>query len=115
MNPKKWHVYLVNLEPKVGTKPGKKRPCLCIQPEAFLAIGSSVVIPLTTKLTEPISEAYPLRIRIGKGIAGLVKDSDLLIDQILAWDHSLFHSELGVLPEALQDDVKLALKEFLEL
>jgi len=30
--PRRWHVYIVDLQPRVGTKPGKQRPCLAIQP-----------------------------------------------------------------------------------
>jgi hypothetical protein len=34
--------------------------------------------------------AFPLRINIPKGIAGLTRSSDIFIDQMLAWDNSLF-------------------------
>ena len=30
--PQRWHIYVVALDPRVGTKPGKQRPCLAIQP-----------------------------------------------------------------------------------
>jgi len=46
---------------------------------------------------------------------GLQRDSDILADQILAWDNSLFRKELGILPEALIEEVKAALREFLDL
>jgi mRNA-degrading endonuclease toxin of MazEF toxin-antitoxin module len=51
--PKKWNVYNVDLEPRAGTKPGKQRPCICIQPTEFCAagLGSSLIIPLTTSVT----------------------------------------------------------------
>ena len=49
--PKRWHIYVVALDPRVGTKPGKQRPCLAIQPTEFGEVGlpSTVVLPLTTK------------------------------------------------------------------
>lgn len=113
--PKRWYLYTVDLEPRVGTKPGKQRPCLVIQPTEFSEAGleSTVVLPLTTKTTEP--SAFPLRVRIPAGVCGLEKNSDVLIDQILAWDNSLFRKELGLLPEALQDEIKKALLDFLDL
>ena len=43
------------------------------------------------------------------------RDSDVLVDQILAWDIELFGREVGVLPEALRDDIRAALREFLNL
>lgn len=114
MIPRRWHVYTVDLEPRVGTKPGKQRPCVAIQPDEFAdaGLGSTVVLPLTTHLVA--GDAFPLRIRIPKGIAGLKQTSDILIDQILAWDNNLFRKELGALPESLVDDVKTALKDFLD-
>jgi mRNA interferase MazF len=113
--PARWHLYVVDLEPRVGTKPGKQRPCLAVQPTEFAEGGleSTVVLPLTTRLAG--GDVFPLRIRIPKGTCGLERDSDVLIDQILAWDNSLFRRDLGPLPDALQQDVRSALKEFLDL
>jgi mRNA interferase MazF len=113
--PWRWHLYVVDLEPRVGTKPGKQRPCLAIQPTEFAAAGleSTVVLLLTTKLAG--EGAFPLRVRIPRGTAGLERDSDVLVDQILAWDNALFRRDLGELPEALQEQVTRALREFLDL
>lgn len=115
MNPRQWHLYVVDLEPRVGTKPGMQRPCLAIQPSEFAeaGLGSTVVLPLTTRLTD--GDAFPLRVRIPLGTCGLESDSDVLVDQILAWDNSLFRRELGVLPEALIENTKAALRDFLDL
>ena len=40
---------------------------------------------------------------------------DILVDQILAWDNDLFRRDLGMLPDALQEEVRGALLEFLDL
>lgn len=115
MNPKKWHIYTVDLEPRVGTKPGKQRPCLCIQPtELSKLLKSTVVLPLTTNTLK--EEAYPLRVKVNaEHMEALNKDSEILIDQILAWDNSLFKKDLGPLPEPLQIKVSNALIDFLDL
>ncbi|HLB41725.1 MAG TPA: type II toxin-antitoxin system PemK/MazF family toxin [Gammaproteobacteria bacterium] len=113
--PKRWHIYIVDLEPRVGSKPGKQRPCLVIQPIEFAESGlkSTVVLPLTSKIID--GNAFPLRIRVPQGTVGLTDASDILIDQILAWDNCLFRQELGILPENLIEEVKSALKDFLDL
>lgn len=113
--PHRWHVYVVDLEPRVGTKPGKQRPCLAIQPTAFAVagLGSTVVLPLTTNVAP--ADAFPLRVRVPAGVCRLQRDSEVLIDQILAWDNALFGEDLGMLPEGLQDCVRQALLEFLDL
>ncbi len=113
--PRQWHVYIVDLEPRVGTKPGKQRPCVSIQPTEFAEGGleSTVILPLTTNTIG--GDAFPLRVRIRKGVGGLRRDSDILIDQILAWDNSLFRKELGALSDALIEQVQSALRDFLDL
>ena len=115
MLPRRWHLYIVDLEPRVGTKPGKQRPCLAIQPSEFGEAGleSTVVLPLTTKVSK--EDAFPLRVRIPMGTCGLERDSDVLVDQILAWDNSLFHKELGLLPDGLIEQVTAAVKDFLDI
>ena len=114
MLPRQWHLYIVDLEPRVGTKPSKRRPCVAIQPSTFAEAGlpTTVVLPLTTRL---IPDAFPLRVRLPKRTCGLSADSDVLIDQILAWDNELFRRDLGELPEALQDNIRRAVSEFLDL
>jgi mRNA interferase MazF len=115
ITPERWHLYIVDLEPRIGSKPGKQRPCLCIQPTEFCEAGinSAVVLPLTTQIIK--EDAFPLRVRVDKGTCGLQKDSDILIDQILAWDISLFRDDLGLVPEGLQEMVKAAVRDFLDL
>jgi mRNA interferase MazF len=112
---KRWHIYTVDLEPRVGTKPGKQRPCLVIQPNEFSEAGlkSTVVLPLTSKVIE--EDAFPLRVKVPAGTSGLIHQSDILIDQILAWDNSLFRQEMGELPEYLVEEVKAAIRDFLDL
>ena len=115
VTPRRWHVYIVDLEPRIGTKRGKQRPCLAIQPTEFGEAGlrSTVVLPLTTNVAR--QDAFPLRVRVRAGVCYLTRDSDILLDQILAWDNALFRRDLGPLPEALQDEVRRALLDFLDL
>ena len=114
MLPRQWHVYVVDLEPRVGTKPGKHRPCVAIQPSALIDAGlpSTVVLPLTTRV---VADVFPLRVRLPRGTCSLTADSDVLVDQILAWDNELFRRDLGELPDALQDEIRRAIREFLDL
>ena len=115
MVPRRWHLYTVDLELRAGTKPGKQRPCLAIQPSEFGEEGleSTVILPLTTRIAP--EDASPLRVRIPKGTCGLEQDSEALADQIPAWDNSLFHRELGMLPEAIVERVTAALRDFLDI
>jgi mRNA interferase MazF len=115
IKPERWNVYVVDLEPRIGSKPGKQRPCICIQPSEFCEAGldSAVILPITSRFTK--EDAFPLRVKIPAGICGLQKESEALINQILAWDVALFKKDLGPLPEAIQEQVSAALKDFLDL
>ena len=112
--PQRWHLHVVALDPRVGTKPGKQRPCLAIQPTEFAEAGlpSTVVLPLTTRILR--EDAFPLRVRVPAGMCGPTRDSDVLVDQMLAWDNSLFRRDLGPVPEAIRDEVRRAVLEFLD-
>lgn len=114
VTPRRWHLYLVDLEPRVGTKPGTQRPCVAIQPDPFgeAGLASTVVLPVTSKV---VPDAFPLRVRLPKGTCGLRMHSDILVDQILAWDNALFGRDLGEVPEAIQREVQDALRDFLDL
>ena len=82
---KRGGVWLANLNPRRGTEPGKIRPVLVVQSQALLDAEhpSTLVIPLTTRLTD---NAEPLRLRL-PAQGRLKKDSDLLLDQLRAIDN----------------------------
>lgn len=88
LKPNLGEIWLANLNPQVGTEPGKTRPVFIIQTQTLLDINhpSTLVIPLTTNI---INDAQPLRIRI-TAEEGIEKDSDLLVDQIRSIDNRRF-------------------------
>lgn len=94
---KRGEIWLADLNPKIGTEPGKTKPVLIIQDQTLLDAKhpSTLIVPLTTNL---IDDAEPLRIRI-TAHDKLQKDSDLLIDQMRAIDNN----RLSLGPLALCD------------
>ena len=104
----------MDLGQRVGSRPGKLRPCVVVQPREFAEAGlpSSVVLPLTTQV---VKNAFPLRVHVPAGVAGVVRPSDIIVDQVMACGNERFRAVIGELPEALQDAVRAALREFLEL
>ena len=92
--PKQWHIYIVDMEPRVGTKPGKQRPCLSIQPNEFGIHGleSTVVLPVTTKL---IDHAFPLRVKIPKETEDYMKTVTLSLIKCLRGIIDSFKMKLG--------------------
>lgn len=112
MKIKRWGVYLVDLNPRIGTKPGKLRPCVVVQDDALNDVNhpSTVVLPLTTR--DVTRENYPLRIFLAKGETGLDKNSMVLVDQFLAWDNTRFVKQLGDLSTEKKEELESACRDF---
>lgn len=97
MRIQKFHVYLADLNPRMGTEPGKVRPVVVVQTDLLNGTHpSTVVCPLTTKVTK---EAQVLRVHLPKGSSGLREDSDILVDQIRSIDNRRFKKHLGQLTD----------------
>lgn len=83
----RFEVYLVNLDPTVGSEIRKTRPCLIVSPDEINHnIRTVIVAPLTTR-----GNAYPTRVACRfKGKNGLV-----VLDQIRTVDQSRLVKKLG--------------------
>ena len=104
MEIRRGHVYVVDFNPRVRTKPGKLRPAVALQSDLVSEAGypSTIVIPTTTRLVE---EAGILRLRVRRGQAGLVRDSDFLVGQLIAVANESFRREIGILPEGMMAEL----------
>ena len=100
MEIKKWHVYLADLNPHMGTEPGKVRPVVVVQTDLLNEIHpSTVVCPATTNV-QP--RARFLRVQLTAGEGGLGELSDVMVDQIRAIDNRRFLRELGTISRQSQ-------------
>ncbi|MBI4744606.1 MAG: type II toxin-antitoxin system PemK/MazF family toxin [Actinobacteria bacterium] len=97
MKIKKWEVWIANLDPRIGTEPGKTRPVVIIQTDLLNGIHpSTIVCPITSNI-EPESDI--LRVHLGHKEAGLKKSSDILVDQLRAIDNRRLIERLGVVSD----------------
>lgn len=111
---KHFEIWIADLNPRIGTEPGKKRPVLVVQSNLLTKIPhpSTIICPITTNIK---SEAQILRVPLKKGQANLQKDSHVLIDQIRAIDNQRLVERIGVLPKNLIDEVQRSLSIVLDL
>jgi mRNA interferase MazF len=102
---KQFEIWIADLNPKIGTEPGKIRPVLIVQTNLLNKVShpSTIICPITTNIQ---SDSDILRINLKKGDASLIESSDILIDQIRAIDNKRFIKKLGDLPSGLVDKVK---------
>jgi mRNA interferase MazF len=83
----RFEVYLVNLDPTVGSEIQKTRPCLIVSPDDINHnIRTVIVAPLTTR-----GQSYPTRVSCRfKG-----KSGQAVLDQIRTVDQSRLIKKLG--------------------
>jgi mRNA interferase MazF len=114
MEIKRGRLYVIDFNPRIKTKPGKLRPALVLQSDLVNEAGypSTIVIPTTTQLVE---NPGVLRLRVKKGQGGLVRDSDLLLGQIIAVANESFRQEIGTLPEPLMEELENRIRIILSL
>lgn len=109
-----FEIWIADLNPQIGTEPGKTRPVLVIQTNLLNQIPhpSTVVCPITTNVKKG---ADILRVHLKKGTANLHQACDIMIDQIRAIDNKRLTKKLGVLPDELAEMVKENIQIVLDL
>lgn len=97
----RFEVYLVNLDPTVGSEIKKTRPCLVVSPDEMNRhIATVIVAPMTTR-----GRAYPTRVPCR--LAG--KDGQIVLDQLRTVDSVRLVKKLDYLDTATQQQVLSAL------
>ncbi len=100
---KRFEVYLVNLDPTIGSEIQKTRPCLVISPNDMNRhIATVIVAPMTTK-----GRDYPTRIPCQ--FEG--KEGHVVLDQLRTVDKTRLVKKLGQVDEQTQHAVLVILAE----
>ena len=100
---KRFEVYLVNLDPTIGSEIQKTRPCLIISPDEMNSyIATVIVAPMTTKVRD-----YPSRVNCQ--FEG--KDGQIVLDQIRTVDKSRLLKKLEKINDTTQNEVLAVLLE----
>jgi mRNA interferase MazF len=100
---KRFDVFLINLDPTVGSEIRKSRPCLIISPDEMNQhIATVIVAPMTTK-----GRDYPTRVPCSfRG-----KEGQIVLDQIRTVDKSRLIQKQGKIAKDAQQEVLAVLTE----
>lgn len=104
MEIRQFDLWLADLNPRMGSEPGKVRPVVVVQSDLLNGFHPSIVVcPLTSRV---VPEVEWLRVHLPAGVEGLVYASDVLVDQIRALDRRRLLEKLGVLPSELRSGLR---------
>ena len=105
MSIKQFEIWIADLNPQIGTEPGKTRPVLVIQTNLLNKIPhpSTIICPITTNIEQ---EADILRVHLKKGMANVHENCDIMIDQLRTIDNKRLIKKVGDLPPELIDKVR---------
>jgi mRNA interferase MazF len=114
MQAKRFEIWLADLNPQIGTEPGKTRPVLVVQTNLLNKVPhpSTIICPVTTNIRK---ESEILRVHIKKGTSNLKENCDIMIDQVRAIDNKRLIKKIGELPDILSKQVKENLAIVLDL
>lgn len=102
---KRGNIYLVELNPVIGSEIGKIRPAIVISNDINNTYSDTIsIIPITSS----IGKIYPFEVFIPSNIFGLDKDSKAKISQIRTVDKKRVIKEIGVLTKELVKEVEKA-------
>ncbi len=100
---KRFDVYLINLDPTIGSEIRKTRPCLVISPDELNRFIKTVIVaPMSTKGT-----SYPTRVACK--FQG--KQGQIVLDQLRTLDKSRLVRRLGKIDKQTQAEVLSILGE----
>ncbi len=100
---KRFDVYLVSLDPTVGSEIKKTRPCLIISPDEMNRwIRTVIVAPMTTR-----GQSYPTRVPCE--FQG--KEGQVVLDPVRTVDKSRLVQKLGRIDKATQREVLVTVAE----
>jgi mRNA interferase MazF len=94
---KRFDVYLVNLDPTIGSEIQKTRPCLVISPDEMNRnIRTVIIAPMTSAQKE-----YPTRV----SCTFRKKQGQIVLDQVRTVDKARLIQKLGTIDSKAQLDV----------
>jgi mRNA interferase MazF len=113
MKVKQFDIWIADLNPTIGTEPGKVRPVIILQTDLLNKYHpSSIICPITSNVQQ---ESEILRVHLKKEIHGLSEDCDIMIDQIRAVDNKRLIKKAGSAQGEVIEKIKVSLKIIFEI
>ena len=103
---KRYEIYLVKLNPTVGSEIQKTRPCIVVSPNEMNVLKTVIIAPMTSKGFDFV---FRPKIKFEK------KDGLVLLDQIRTVDKTRLVKKLGDVDKKTSLDISKMLVQMFEL
>jgi mRNA interferase MazF len=107
-------IYWVDLSEPQGSGPGKRRPVLVMQSDAYNASRLGTVLVVVVASNTSLA-SLPGNVFLAASATGLPKDSVVNVTALVTLDKTDLREPVGVLPGYLTDDVDRGLRRVLGL
>jgi len=115
MYPKQYEIWFADLDPSVGSEPGKIRPVVIIQSDILNKAGHRTIVICSISSQSKAGVSF-IRLSIHPSPGnGLLKQSYILCDQVRAIDVSRLKSRAGVLEQVDIDRLRTSVHAILSL
>jgi mRNA interferase MazF len=110
-------IWLVDLEPALGSEADKRRPAVIVSNNGANAAatqlrrGMITVVPLTSNT----SRVLPFQVLLGRGVTGLKGDSKAQAEQVRSVAYERIGQRLGYIPGPILKQIDEALRRHLHL
>jgi mRNA interferase MazF len=102
----RFDVYLIELDPAIGSEIKKKRPCVIVSPNEMNCLKTVIIAPMTTKGFQAPSR-IELRFQDKTGL--------ILLDQLRSVDKSRLIKKLGTVDSKTQKIISSTLVNMFEM
>ena len=105
-HPHQGEIWLVNLDPTIGSEIKKTRPVLIISNDINNEFANTVtIVPITDKG----DKIYPFEVFLSLKVSGIIKESKIKCQQIRTVDKSRLIKQLGKIDDNLIKETQSAL------
>lgn len=107
-------VWLINLDPTVGSEIKKTRPAIIVNDDSLGKLPLKVIVPITDWKDKYLIAPWMIKIK-PNSINGLAKLSSADCFQVRSVSHDRFFNRLGELSETNMQEIRIGLSKVLSI
>ncbi|MDA2936065.1 type II toxin-antitoxin system PemK/MazF family toxin [Patescibacteria group bacterium AH-259-L05] len=107
ITPKRGEIYLVSLDPTIGSEINKTRPAVILQNDIDNRYSSVTIV---AAISSKVERLYPTEILVKSGEGGLDKNSRVLLNQVRTIDKQRLVKKIGTLTRETMSHIDQSLK-----